>query len=69
LHVTPEGQIVDERTWQAGAREWLPSDDDRAFVASLMGPVKDVGKFASWIAPPARGINNQPADFEYVRFN
>src|SRR4029078_3576606 len=26
LHVTPEGQIVDERTWQAGAREWLPSD-------------------------------------------
>jgi benzoyl-CoA 2,3-dioxygenase component B len=69
LHVTPEGQIVDERTWQAGAREWLPSDDDRAFVASLMGPVKGVGKFASWIAPPARGINNQPADFEYVRFN
>jgi len=31
--------------------------------------VKGVDKFASWIAPPARGINNQPADFEYVRFN
>ena len=22
-----------------------------------------------WIAPPVRGINNQPIDFEYVRFN
>jgi hypothetical protein len=22
---------------------------------------------ANWIAPPARGINGQPADFEYVR--
>ena len=26
-------------------------------------------KFANWIAPPARGINNQPVDFAYVRFN
>jgi len=69
LRVTPEGQIVDERTWQAGARQWLPSDDDRAFVASLMGPVNEIGKFAGWIAPPARGINSQPIDFEYVRFN
>ena len=42
---------------------------DRAFVASLMGRVAEPGKFANWIAPPARGINNQPVDFEYVRFN
>ena len=42
---------------------------DRAFVASLMGRVVEPGKFANWIAPPARGINNQPVDFEYVRFN
>ena len=35
-----------------------------------MGPaVVEPGKFANWIAPPARGINRQPADFEYVRFN
>jgi len=27
------------------------------------------GKFANWIAPPARGVNNQPLNFEYVRFN
>ena len=35
-----------------------------------MGPaVVEPGKFANWIAPPQRGINNQPANFEYVRFN
>jgi benzoyl-CoA 2,3-dioxygenase component B len=34
-----------------------------------MGRVAEQGKFANWISPPARGINNQPADYEYVRFN
>jgi len=24
---------------------------------------------ANWIAPPPVGINKQPIDFEYVRFN
>jgi len=48
---------------------WLPSDADRAYVASLMGPVTEPGKFAAWIAPPVMGINRQPVDFEYVRFN
>jgi benzoyl-CoA 2,3-dioxygenase component B len=27
------------------------------------------GQFANWIAPPARGINSRPVDFEYVRSN
>jgi len=31
--------------------------------------VTEPGKMANWIAPPARGINNQPVDFEYVRFD
>jgi len=26
-------------------------------------------QFANWIAPPLMGINRQPVDFEYVRFN
>ena len=47
----------------------MPSGNDRAYVASLMGRVVEPGKYASYIAPPARGINNQPADFAYVRFN
>jgi benzoyl-CoA 2,3-epoxidase subunit B len=30
-------------------------------------PVYEPGKFANYIAPPQRGINRQPIDFEYVR--
>jgi benzoyl-CoA 2,3-dioxygenase component B len=66
--VSPEGRVVDEAEWKEREREWLPSDEDRAFVASLMGRVVEPGKFASWIAPPVMGINRQPVDFEYVRF-
>jgi benzoyl-CoA 2,3-dioxygenase component B len=34
-----------------------------------MGRVVEPGKFANWISPPSRGINNQATDFQYVRFN
>jgi benzoyl-CoA 2,3-dioxygenase component B len=34
-----------------------------------MGRVAEPGKFANWIAPPVMGINRQPVDFDYVRFN
>jgi len=33
-----------------------------------MGRVVEPCRFANWISPPARGINNQALDFEYVRF-
>jgi benzoyl-CoA 2,3-dioxygenase component B len=69
VKVSPEGQVVSEAEWAARHDEWLPSGADRAFVASLMGRVVEPGKFANWIAPPAMGINRQPVDFEYVRFN
>ena len=49
--------------------EWLPTAEDRAFVASLMGRVVEPGNSPDWIAPPPIGINRQPLDFEYVRFN
>jgi benzoyl-CoA 2,3-dioxygenase component B len=69
-HVSPDGKVLSEAEWQANEARWLPTDEDRAYVTSLMGPaVVQPGKFAYWIAPPARGINGQPADFEYVRFN
>ena len=69
VRVSPEGRVVSEAEWQANVDRWLPSAEDRAFVASLMGRVVDPGKFANWIAPPVMGINRQPVDFEYVRFN
>jgi benzoyl-CoA 2,3-dioxygenase component B len=65
--VSPEGRLLSEAEWDARHHEWLPTEQDRAFVQSLMHPVTEPGKFANWIAPPARGINGQPIDFEYVR--
>ena len=46
--------------------KWLPSAADRAFILSLMQPVFEPGKMASWIAPPEKGIKDRPADYEYV---
>jgi len=69
VSVSPEGQVMPEAEWVRHEREWLPTAEDRAFVASLMGRVVEPGKFANWIAPPAMGINRQPVDYEYVRFN
>jgi benzoyl-CoA 2,3-dioxygenase component B len=69
VKVSPDGRVVSDHEWNANVEQWLPTDTDRAFVASLMGRVVAPGRFANWIAPPAMGINRQPVDFEYVRFN
>ena len=60
---------MSDAEWAGKQAQWLPTAEDRAFVASLMGRVVEPGKFAGWIAPPAMGVNRQPVDFEYVRFN
>jgi benzoyl-CoA 2,3-dioxygenase component B len=67
-YISPEGRIVSEEEWNRNAAAWLPSAEDHEFVGSMMGRVIETGKFANWIAPPARGINNLPIEFEYVRF-
>jgi benzoyl-CoA 2,3-epoxidase subunit B len=67
--VSPDGEILSAPEWDRLKPCWLATAEDRAFVASLMGRVVEPGKFANWIAPPAVGVNRQPADFEYVRFN
>lgn len=69
IRMSPEGEILSEAQWQAHRHQWLPTPEDREFVASLMGRVTEPGKFANWIAPPVMGINRQPVNFEYVRFN
>ena len=68
-HISPDGQVLSKEDWERQSATWLPTDDDHAFVNSLMGRVVEPGKFANWIAPPARGINNLPIEFEYVRFS
>ncbi len=67
--VTPDGRVIGAAEWAAHESSWLPTAEDRAFVASLMGRVVEPGRFAHWIAPPAMGVNRQPVDFDYVRFN
>ncbi len=69
VKVSPDGRVVTEEEWSRRVDGWLPSASDRAFVASLMGRVVAPGKIAGWIAPPMIGINRQPVDFDYVRFN
>ena len=69
VHVSPDGALLNEAAWAARSVEWLPSAGDEAFVASLMGRVVEPGRMASWIAPPTRGIDRKPIDFDYVRFN
>ena len=69
LHVSPDGRVLSKAEWAVNAGQWLASESDRAYVASLMGRVVETGKYANWIAPPPIGINKQPINFEYVRFN
>ena len=69
VNVSPDGVVLTDEQWQEHVDEWLPSQQDREFVNSLMGRVVEPGRFANWIAPPVIGIDRQPIDFEYVRFN
>ncbi len=66
VNVTPKGEIVSAQGWESRRDQWLPTSADKQLVADLMRPVLKPGEFASWIAPPVRGINHQPLDFEYV---
>jgi benzoyl-CoA 2,3-dioxygenase component B len=66
-HVSPAGELLSAEVWEAGKSDWLCSDDDHNFINSLMKSCTTPGQYASWIAPPRVGINNQPKDFEYVR--
>ena len=67
---TPEGDPISAEELARRQGEWLPTADDRAKVRALQQkPIVEPGQFASWIAPPPRGINGQPVDFAYVRFD
>jgi benzoyl-CoA 2,3-epoxidase subunit B len=68
FHFTPDGRQVSAEEWERRREEWLPSPADKAFLRSLMAqPLFEPGRFANYIAPPARGINQKPINFEYVR--
>ncbi|HKN91299.1 MAG TPA: benzoyl-CoA 2,3-epoxidase subunit BoxB [Acidimicrobiia bacterium] len=65
--VTPDGKVTTAEEWEANRSKWLPTDDDQEFVESLMHPVREPGKMAGWVAPPASGLHGKPVDYEYVK--
>jgi benzoyl-CoA 2,3-epoxidase subunit B len=65
--VSPDGRLLSEDEWSAGVAAWLPTDDDRAHVESLMAGIHEPGKMAGWIAAPSTGIHQKPVDYDYVR--
>ena len=65
--VDPQGAMLSRADYDRRLHEWIPSDEDRAFVRSLMQRVIAPGRMASWIAAPDRGINNLPIEYEYVK--
>ena len=67
--VNPEGDIISSEEWNKRRDEWLPTKADGDFIQSLMKPVYEPGKYASWIAAPKVGIDNKPGDFEYVKLH
>ncbi len=67
IEADPDGNILGAAEWLRRRDEFLPSAADNDFVASLMRPVTEPGKYASWIAPPRAGIDGKPGDFEYVK--
>jgi len=65
----PAGAPIATEAFDRQVAQWLPSEADRAFVHGLMKQVTEPGKMAGWIAPPDRGINNLPVDYEYVHLH
>jgi len=63
----PDGNLLSGAEYDAKANDWLPTHADGDFIQSLMTPVSEPGKYASWISPPKVGIDNKPGDFEYVK--
>ncbi|MSP97061.1 MAG: benzoyl-CoA 2,3-epoxidase subunit BoxB [Betaproteobacteria bacterium] len=69
LPVDTQGKLIAKDEYALRKHEWVPTDEDRAFVKSLMHKVVTPGKMAGWIAPPERGINNLAVEYEYVHLN
>ena len=67
--VDPQGNLMEKAAHEKSLYNWIPSEADRAFVHSLMHKVIEPGKMAGWVAPPDRGINNLPVEYEYVKLH
>jgi len=68
-YVTPDGQPISKEEFEAKKGDWLPTEEDRALVKSMMVRVTEPGKMANWIAPPAKGIHGKDVECEYVKLH
>ena len=66
VDVNPDGKIISKNEYDNKLGSWLPSENDKEFINSLMVQVTDANKTAGWIAAPNRGINNMDIGYEYV---
>jgi benzoyl-CoA 2,3-dioxygenase component B len=64
-----DGRLLSQQEWERRKGEWLPTEEDRAYVRGLMGAVTAPGQIANWLAKPARGIKGLPFEYEYVRLD
>ena len=64
-----DGRLLDRAEWERRKGEWLPTDADRAYIATLQKGVTAPGQIANWLARPARGIKGLPFEYEYVRLD
>jgi benzoyl-CoA 2,3-dioxygenase component B len=66
---TPAGEPITAEEFARRRDEWLPTEADRSYVRSCMVKVHEPGKIANWIAPPPRGVDDKPFEWEYVKFH
>ncbi|MDB3954734.1 benzoyl-CoA 2,3-epoxidase subunit BoxB [Alphaproteobacteria bacterium] len=69
IETNPEGKIISKSEFEANISSWLPSENDREYIKSLMVQVTEVNKTAGWIASPSRGINKLDTGYEYVELS
>ena len=69
IETNPEGKIISKSEFEANISSWLPSENDREYIKSLMVQVTEVNETAGWIASPSRGINKLDTGYEYVELS
>ncbi len=67
MPVSPGGRILSQEEWDRQRHQWLPGEDEREHIESLMVPQWERNQYAGWIAPPKTKINRQPGHFEWVK--
>ena len=65
----PQGNLISREQLEENRQKWLLTRADNDYLLSIMKPCYERGKFANWIAPPSRGIEGQPVEFEYVKMH